>query len=267
MQQPAPDSIDLTPFTSNPRDAVVITDFDGTLAPIVDNPAAAAAIDGAVGVLHELSGRYGRVAIVSGRPIEFLADRLELGGREDIGLIVSGLYGLERLERGHSMIHPSALQWIDVVADVVRRAELEAPEGVRVERKGLSMTIHVREAPQNAEWARSFAASAANATGLAVHDARMSYELRPPVAIDKGTVVTELIDGMAAACFLGDDVGDLPAFDALDRHAAETGAPVFKVAVRSEEAPAELLTRANHLVDGPAGALAFLRALLAGCSD
>ncbi|HVM09793.1 MAG TPA: trehalose-phosphatase [Acidimicrobiales bacterium] len=239
-----------------------MTDFDGTLATIVPNPADARAIDGAVDTLHELARRYGRVAVVSGRPVEFLGDRLGVAGRDDVGMIVSGLYGLERLERGHVMIHPSALQWIDVVADVVERAEAGAPEGVRVERKGLSMTIHVREAPEHAGWARSFAEGAADATGLALHDARMSYELRPPVAIDKGTVVSELIEGLDAACFLGDDYGDLPAFDALDRLEADRGAHVIRVGVRSEEAPAELITRADVLVDGPEGSLAFLRSLL-----
>ena len=264
MAAPRHADVDLTSFTRSPRDAAIITDFDGTLAPIVDDPATSVAVDGAVEVLHALAERYGRVAVVSGRPVEFLGERLGASTRDDIGLIVSGLYGLQRLERGHVMIHPAALRWIDAVTHVTERAEVEAPAGVRVERKGLSMTIHVREAPQHEDWARSFAETASNATGLALHDARMSYELRPPVAIDKGTVVTELTEGMSAACFLGDDVGDLPAFDALDRLAAASAATVLRVAVASGEAPAELLERANVIVDGPAGSLAFLRRLLVG---
>ncbi len=40
----------------------------------------------------------------------------------------------------------------------------------------------------------------------------MSVELRPPVKTDKGTVVDELASGLGAACFFGDDLGDLPAF-------------------------------------------------------
>ncbi|HEX4979401.1 MAG TPA: trehalose-phosphatase [Acidimicrobiales bacterium] len=250
------------PFRAAPAECAIVTDFDGTLAPIVDDPITARALDGAVEVLHALSERYGRVAVVSGRPVEFLGARLHAAGRDDLGLVISGLYGLERLERGHVMIHPSALRWIDVVAGVVERAEKEAPPGVRVERKGLSTTLHVREAPDAAGWARSFADAAAATTGLVVHDARMSFELRPPVGVDKGTVVAELTEGMSAACFLGDDYGDLPAFDALDRLAARSGSAVLRVAVRSEEAPPELLSRADLLVDGPAGALAFLRALL-----
>ncbi|HEX7166062.1 MAG TPA: trehalose-phosphatase [Acidimicrobiales bacterium] len=254
--------LDLTPFTAAPRDAAIITDFDGTLAPIVLDPATATAVEGAVEALHALSEIYGRVAIVSGRPVEFLGDRLRVAGRDDVGLVVSGLYGLERLERGHVMIHPDALPWIGPVRDAIARAEAEAPDGVRVERKGLSMTIHVREAPDCAAWARGFSEAVAATTGLVLHDARMSYELRPPVEIDKGSVVGELTDGMRAACFIGDDYGDLPAFDALDRLAADCGASVLRVGVLSSEAPAELIARADVLVDGPEGSLGFLRQLL-----
>ena len=64
-------------------------------------------------------------------------------------------------------------------------------------------------------------------------------------------------------CFLGDDVGDLPAFDALDRLAA-AGVHTVRVAVSTEEAPQEVLERADVVVDGPAGALAVLERLAAG---
>jgi trehalose 6-phosphate phosphatase len=74
-------------------------------------------------------------------------------------------------------------------------------------------------------------------------------------------VVDALVEAAAAACFLGDDLGDLPAFDALDRLAARSGADVLRVAVRSEEAPPELLARADLVVDGPPGALALLEEL------
>ena len=88
----------------------------------------------------------------------------------------------------------------------------------------------------------------------------MSVELHPPLDADKGAVVEELSNGMTAACFLGDDRGDLPAFDALDRLAAG-GMHTVKIAVASSEAPAELLERADVVVDGVAGSLAVLRAL------
>jgi trehalose 6-phosphate phosphatase len=250
------------PFVDEPAVAAVVTDFDGTLSPIVDDPAAARPLPGVVDALHELAAAFGRVAVVSGRPIAFLREQLELDGRPRTSLVVSGLYGIEWLEDGVERVHETALAFRDVVAEAADRADAAAPEGVGVERKGFSLTLHVRTGRQHLEWARSWADATAHTTGLVVHGCRMSFELRPPIDVDKGSVVTELVRGMRAACFLGDDLGDLPAFDALDRLHADEGAHVLRVGVRSAEAPAELLERADVLVDGPPGSLALLHALL-----
>jgi trehalose 6-phosphate phosphatase len=89
----------------------------------------------------------------------------------------------------------------------------------------------------------------------------MSFELHPPINADKGTAMLELAHDLDAVCYLGDDVGDLQAFAALDV-LADKGATTARVAVDSGEAPGELLERADLVVDGPAGALDFLRRLL-----
>lgn len=237
-----------------------MTDFDGTLSPIIDDPAGAKPLAGAVDALHALAGRYRRVAVVSGRPVSFLRDRLEIDRRPPSALFVSGLYGIEWIEEGVERAHHSAVAYRDVVAGVADRAQAEAPAGVLVERKGLSVTLHVRTAHDEVAWARTWSSDAARATGLVVHGGRMSFELRPPVALDKGTVVDGIIAGSAAACFLGDDLGDLPAFDALDRFGSAGGHAV-RIGVRSPEAPPELLARADLVVDGPEGALAVLEIL------
>ena len=126
-----------------------------------------------------------------------------------------------------------------------------------VEDKGLGMTIHFRTAPDAEGWAVSWAADEATRSGLVVHSARQSVELRPQVETDKGTVVAELVEGLEAACFVGDDIGDLPAFDAV--HAMGNG---VAVAVRSPESPPELLAAADLIVEGPDGAVEFLNGLL-----
>jgi trehalose 6-phosphate phosphatase len=59
---------------------------------------------------------------------------------------------------------------------------------------------------------------------------------------------------------VGDDRGDLPAYDALDRMAAQ-GVHALRVAVASDEAPAELLARADLVLDGPPAVVALLRRL------
>jgi trehalose 6-phosphate phosphatase len=255
----------LEPLRSRPERAGVLTDFDGTLAPIVDDPTMARPLPDAVTALHRLAAVYRRVAVISGRPASFLAEHLALHDREPDpgrqGLLAMGLYGLERAEGGHVTTDPRADEWRRVVDEVAGRADASAPPGLLVERKLLSVTLHFRTAPDTGDWAGHFAAEEEARTGLIVHPGRRSVELRPPLPVDKGTVVEGLAQGLAAACFLGDDRGDLPAFAVLDRLAAEDGVATVKVGVRSEEAPAELLEAADVVVDGPEGALEVLSRL------
>lgn len=266
MAGPEVDPSLLGPFLEHPERSAVVTDFDGTLAPIVDDPAQALPLPDVVDVLHRLAHRFGRVAVVSGRPAAFIAGhlRLEECGQDDEcqGMLVSGLYGLEKAEGGEITPHPDAEEWRQAVDQVAEEAEDQAPDGVVVEHKGLSVTLHYRSAPEHDDWVRQWAEDRADSTGLALHPARMSYELRPPVEADKGSAVAELVSGLEAACFVGDDVGDLPAFEALDRLAHEEGVSTLKVGVRSPESPAELLEQADVEVDGPEGVVELLRRLL-----
>ena len=70
----------------------------------------------------------------------------------------------------------------------------------------------------------------------------MSWELHPPIEVDKGTAVLDLADDFAAVAFAGDDVGDLPGFDALDE-LADRGVATLRIAVDSPEAPARAAGR------------------------
>jgi trehalose 6-phosphate phosphatase len=241
-----------------PERTGIFTDFDGTLSTIVEDPLAARPIPGAVEALAALAERYGRVAVVSGRPVLFLAEHLGVSDR----LLLCGLYGLERMHGAERVTVPGAAQWRAAIETAVERALGEAPAGVTVEDKGLAMTVHFRSRPEAAAWAVAWAGNEAARSGLAVHSARRSVELRPPVDTDKGTVVRELLVGLDAACFVGDDIGDLPAFDAV--HTVESG---VAVAVRSAEAPHELLAAADLIVEGPEGALDFLTGLVDGHPD
>ncbi|MDQ6837409.1 MAG: trehalose-phosphatase [Actinomycetota bacterium] len=250
----------LGPFLQRPTRSAILTDFDGTLAPIVDDPTAAAPLPGTTDVLARLAGRYGVVGVISGRPVSYLLDGL---GPAASKLALRGVYGLERADGGQVSELPGLADWRHALAEVADQADRDAPEGVGVERKGLAVTLHVRNTPSATEWMATFAAQAAADHGLVTHRGRMSVEIRPPVDTDKGTVVRELGAGMEAVCFLGDDQGDLPAFAALV-DLRQGGASTLAVAVNSSEAPAELLADADLVVDGPTEAQALLRQLADG---
>jgi len=238
---------------------LVAVDFDGTLAPIVADPAAARPLPGAVETLAHLAERVAVVAVVSGRPVDFLAERLG----PPAGVVLVGLYGLERLVDGVRQVDPRAARWADTVDAVAADARRSAPAGVGVEHKGLSVGLHYRRAPRERAWVERFAATAGPSSGLVAHSGRMSIELRPPVPADKGTVVRELAAGRPAACYIGDDVADRPAFAALaERRAA--GAATLSVLVASDETPADLAEAADLVVGSPDEALDLLRSLPGG---
>ena len=249
----------LRPVLDQRDDAVVAVDFDGTLSPIVDDPAAARPLDGTPGLLTQLADVVGEVAVLSGRPVSFLEQFFT-----DDGVSLFGLYGLESRRLGRRADHPSSGVWRESVAAVAERCRRSGIDGMEVESKGLSITLHYRQHPDLEPAVRALAAEQAEQSGLLLRDAKMSVELHPPIAADKGTVLRTLAAAHGGAVLaVGDDVGDLPAFDALDELAAD-GRVVVRVAVGGVEAPPVLTDRADAVLSGPEEVRDLLTALVAG---
>ena len=250
MTVPAP----LQSLVDDPQHAALLLDFDGSLAPIVNDPGRARPLPAARDALAALARHVDRVAVVSGRPVAFLLDALGIEG-----IVYAGVYGLERLVDGEVVVDPRAEPWLGVMEEVATAADEAFPE-LYVEHKGrVAVTIHWRTAASHAAAAQAFAAGLARRYDLGEPlKTRMAVELRPPIPVDKGTVTAELVQGAAVAVFAGDDTGDLVAFDVLTglqasgaiRHAVRIG-------VRSEEAPPGIFD-ADVLVDGPPGLAAVL---------
>ena len=149
---------------------------------------------------------------------------------------------------------------------VVAEARAGAPGGVYVEPKGLTVTLHWRHAPEARGWVETFVTQVAASHGLAVHSGRMELELRPPLGVDKGTVVRQLADEQAGrlrqVAVFGDDLGDLPAFEEVGRLGTPS-APVtaVRVAAVDGESPEAVAQAADLSVRGAAGAVGVLRDL------
>jgi trehalose 6-phosphate phosphatase len=249
----------LAPLVADPATTALVTDFDGTLSPIVEDPAAARPLDGVGELLDRLSRCFGVVAVVSGRSAGFLVEHLAPAGTGTSRVRLIGLYGMEEAgPDGSVRLTAAAEPWLPVVGGAADRLRADAPAGVLVEVKGAAVTVHWRRAPGGEGWVTGRVAEEALRSGLVPHPGRASIELRPPLEIDKGTVVRDLTDGCRAACFLGDDLGDLPAFAALARRADEDGTVVVGVAVRDAETAPEVMAIADLVVDGPEGARAVL---------
>ncbi|MCA1830438.1 MAG: hypothetical protein LC663_02840 [Actinobacteria bacterium] len=137
--------------------------------------------------------------------------------------------------------------------------ELRGIRGAILEHKGLAIAVHFRRAADPVETehlAAPVIGKVADECQLAVIPGRMILELKPPGAGDKGAAVRRVIDdrGLTAALFAGDDVGDLPAFAALDGLD-----PAIRVAVASPESPPELSALADIVLGSPSEFIELLR--------
>jgi trehalose 6-phosphate phosphatase len=252
----------LRPLTEAPERSAVFCDIDGTLAPIVRRAEEAHVREEISLLLGRLARRYRTVACVSGRPAAEARRLVGVGGISYVGS-----HGAERLDPGASrpQLIPAFASWEGRVKRFV--AERDTPElrrlRVRIEDKGPIAALHWRGVPdEDAAVTRLEAiAGEAEAAGLSIHWGRKVLEIRPPVPVNKGQAVRELIGRSrpSAALYGGDDATDLDVFDALDALAAagELEAAV-KVGVRSEEGPAAIVERADLVVDGVSG---FVRVL------
>ena len=247
-------------LAAQPHAAAVLLDFDGSLSAIQIDPDAVTAPDATIDLLRRLAERLALVAIVSGRPLDFLARVVPVPEVE-----LFGQYGLERRIDGRVVVEPAALPFRDAVATAAAEVERRWPD-LLVERKGaIAVTVHWRAVGEIATDVVGEIEALGARLGLGVYPTRMARELRPPLPLDKGSAVRALLADAPAvtrAAYAGDDRGDLPAFDTLS-DLTEQGAlqHSLRIAVRSDEVPGELIERADLVVVGPEGLFDWLTAL------
>jgi trehalose 6-phosphate phosphatase len=249
----------LLALRAEPSRAVVALDYDGTLAPVVGRPSDAVLAEGGLDALSALAPRVRTLALVTGRPADVV---VELGGLASVpGLVVLGQYGAQRWSGGRLETAP-ALPGVATVREQL--PELLDREGAVLEDKGLSLVVHTRPSADPAGALERLTAplgELAAAAGLELHPGRFVLEVRPP-GFDKRAALLSLCEpAPSAVLFAGDDVGDLPAFGALDE-LAERGVPGVRVCSASDEGPPELRERADVVVDGPSGLVRLLAHLL-----
>jgi trehalose 6-phosphate phosphatase len=255
---------DLPPeFLSAPEAAGLFLDFDGTLSEIVHLPWEARPAEGVRELLETIARRFALVAIVSGRSAHQL---LEWLGPE---VEIWGVHGAERTIDGSVVLSDSAATYADLMQRVKTEAEAAVTElglpGIVIEDKGVMIGLHFRAAT-DVETARvaldGVAERLASRHGLLRAGGRLAFELRPPVEFSKAAVVLERSRelGLRAAAFVGDDRVDLPGFDALDILSGE-GVATLRVAVDSDEAPPELIQRADLVLAGPSAVKEWLASL------
>jgi trehalose 6-phosphate phosphatase len=284
----------LEPLRSDPSHSAVLLDIDGTLAPIVRHATDAHVPEATRTLLIEIARRYRLVGCVSGRRAASARQVVAIGS-----IAYVGNHGGELLRAGATQpeVAPELAAWTARVGAFLAHAFTSEHQRlrVRVEDKHAIVAFHWRGAPDElaaAAAVREIAAQA-QAEGLAVHWGRKVLEVRPPVVLDKSIGVKALLNGLPAspasdaapagprdpasaehvpagagpacqaALYVGDDTTDLDAFRGL-RALVQAGTLMRAVcvAVRSEEAPRELLEQADLAIEGTDGVRELLEALL-----
>jgi trehalose 6-phosphate phosphatase len=257
----------LRPLREAPRQAGVFCDIDGTLAPIVGRAEDARVREEIALLLGRLARRYGSVACISGRSAAEARRLVGVGG-----ITYAGSHGAELLEPGAARprVVPAFKSWEARVRRFTGERDTSALRllRIRIEDKGPIAAFHWRGVPdEEAALTRlEELAQEAETSGMGIHWGRKVLEVRPPVPIDKGQAVRDLVTRAAlrAALFGGDDATDLDGFDALEQLEREGGLDVsVRVGVRSDEGPAAIVERADLVVDGVDGFVQVLAALAA----
>ncbi len=193
------------------RELFLCLDFDGTLAPIVDDPEQAAMPTDTRAILAKLMERH-PIAVISGRSLDDLRDRV---GLPDV--LCGGNNGAEMEDTEACAAGRVPLEEFLAAA---RQAFASFP-GVQVEDKGFTATIHFRRVEPMLlgefmaslqEIVREFAEK------VSVTEGRKAFEIRPPGAASKGNAVRRLMEGLAKGrlpVYVGDDTSDEDAFRAV----------------------------------------------------
>lgn len=258
----------LEALLADPGGALVALDFDGTLAPIIDDPERAEADPEAVSALAEVGALIGTVAVITGRPARTAVRLGGFAGRAGLdSMIVLGQYGVERWDgASDSYDIPPEPAAVRAAADELGGLlERHGHPGARIEHKGRAIGVHTRELAEGRAAYRALLEplrELAERHGLQLEPGRQVLEIRAP-GTDKGAALRRLVAERSArsVVFGGDDLGDLPAFEAVAALRAE-GVPGLLVCSASAEEDA-LRERADVVVEGPAGVGAWLRDLAA----
>lgn len=241
---------------AHPESTLVALDFDGTLSDVVPDPTQAYIHPDARDALGRLIGRIGQVAIITGRPVDEVEELACLDAALLSKLIVLGQYGAERLDKDGRQVPESPESVRSALQDLAGLAE-QYP-GLYLEDKHHALGVHTRRAPAGTlDKIEPDVLAVARRYSLTIEPGKEVLELRAH-QISKGDTLRALIKevGCDVVAMVGDDLGDVPAFDVIRQRQAqgETGVVVVST---SDERP-ELASRADVLCDGPAGVARWL---------
>lgn len=212
---------------SQVKTVLICFDYDGTLTPIIDSPELALLPEETRELLRSLSRqpRYS-LAVVSGRSLSEVKSFVGLNE-----LIYAGNHGLELAGTHIRFVHPSAQKARPVIKKSAARLRrgLAEIDGVFIEDKGLSLTIHFRQVrpemlDRTLKIVENIIRGPADRNEIKISSGKKVIEVRPPVDWDKGKIINLIIEKIKKreisdtllTIYTGDDRTDEDAFRAIE---------------------------------------------------
>ena len=248
---------------AHPGQTMIGLDFDGTLAPIIDDPERAYADEAAVNALAALGPLVGSIVVITGRPAETAVRLGGFAGRAGLeSMVVLGQYGVERwdAESGEFTMPPEPAGITRVDEELPALLSSLGLGDARVEHKGRAIGVHTRELDDSSGAFGTLVqplTELAERNDLQLEQGKNVLEIRPH-GFDKGDALRAIVAEKEArqVIFAGDDLGDLPAFRAVQELRVEGIEGLLVCSASHEE---DALTAISDLIlDGPAGVAAWL---------
>jgi len=208
---------------------LLLIDFDGTLAPIVEKPELAELPKKTRALIHELAARSNFIiGIISGRALEDLKKKVKIDQ-----VIYAGNHGFEIEGPDMRYMNPviDELKPLFRIIKQILSSKLGLIKGILIEDKGITISIHYRgvDAGKTAEVKKlieSTISGIASRGLIEVTSGKKVYEIKPAVDWDKGKAIRLLMKKFGKGgrnsglipIYLGDDIADEDAFNIIKRY-------------------------------------------------
>ena len=229
----------------------LITDVDGTISQTAPTPQEAEVSPLCRYYLSTLCNHLALVAAISGRPAVEVRNMIKIDG-----MVYIGNHGLERWTEAHSEFSKNAQDYSRVIKSAIKElTPLLSIEGISIQDKGITATIHYRLCPEPQLVEREIITAinaSPQASSLTIIKERMAIDLLPPVKVNKGTAILDLIQeyNLHGGIYLGDDVTDIDAFRAIRAACRDLNFQGFAIGIVSPEMPEKLVVEADFTLNG-----------------
>ncbi len=238
----------------------LITDVDGTISQTAPTPQQARVSPLCRQYLSVLCDKLALVAAISGRPAAEVRNMINIDG-----MVYIGNHGLERWTGGHLKFLKDVQEYSGIIQAAIRELIPSLSiKGISIENKGVTASIHYRlcQDPQSAE-TNILAAieDSPHARSLRIIQERMAIDLLPPIKVNKGTAILDLIQeyNLQGGIYLGDDLTDVDAFRAIHTACHDSDFQGFAIGITSQEMPEKLTEEADFTLNGVSEVERFLK--------